>query len=52
MCPELVDESGAYLAVDYARLSAVLIESVKELRGVVSALESKVAALQLQLRLS
>ncbi len=45
-CPELVDATGAYMTVDYARLSAVLIESVKELAARNEALERRLASLE------
>jgi hypothetical protein len=45
--PELVDEDEhGYKRVDYARLSAVLVEALKEQQAIVSALEQRIAALE------
>ena len=39
--PQMVHQVGEHLKVDYSRLSAVLIEAVKELASRVKALEAK-----------
>ena len=42
VCPELVEKGGnGYLSVDYPKLTAVLIQAVKELKAKVDAMESQ-----------